>query len=206
MRRLAAAAGVIAAVLAMLLAGCAAATTPGPSTGATPTAALASTAATATVTIAPTPTAVGCPDGSSFEVVAAMSPDERVACLGGQSLTFDGVFGCAGCGGVETRVATPAWLAGKESDFLYSQTAAEPLGLALHFPPPLEAPEAGSILHVVGHFDDPRAGECRIAEPDPGNPDGSPMPIPAADALQYCRERFVVESFEITGTGPPPLG
>jgi hypothetical protein len=107
---------------------------------------------------------------------------------------------------VETRVATPAWLGGKEFDYLYSRTAAEPLALAIHFPPPLEAPEAGSILHVVGHFDDPRASECRIAEPDPANPDGSPVPIPEAEAIQYCRERFVVESFEITGTGPPPLG
>ena len=155
---------------------------------------------------APTPTAVGCPSPASLAIVVALEASSRLACFSGAALTFEGVFGCGGCGGVDTRTATPAWLAGKEFDFLNDSSSLQMGRLALHFPPALVAPAAGSILRVTGHFDDSRAGECQIAEPDPNNPDGSPVPIPETEAIQYCRERFVVDSFEVLGTGPVPVG
>ena len=57
-------------------------------------------------------------------------------------------------------------------------------------------PTAGQILRVVGHFDDPAAGSCAIS---PGEP---PVPLDPLVAALYCREQFVVESIEVTGTDP----
>jgi hypothetical protein len=55
----------------------------------------------------------------------------------------------------------------------------------------------------MGHFDDPLAKTCRIGDVE--GPDGTPAPIGTELSIEYCRHRFVVESFKVLGmaTFPP---
>jgi hypothetical protein len=190
-----------AAILLALLAGCAPTTpTPDRSQAATPPTSSAATSP------GPLPTPVACPDEVNLATVSGLDPAGRLSCLGDQTLTFKGTFGCGGCGGVDTQVSSPEWLTAMEFHYIHEPTSVDAGRLALHFPPDLTPPEEDSFVEVVGHFDDPRASECRIAWLNIEDPDASPIPIPVAEAIQYCRERFVVESFELLSVEeiPPP--
>jgi hypothetical protein len=71
--------------------------------------------------------------------------------------------------------------------------------LTIHFPPGGPArPAEGTILRVAVHVDDPAAASCRLTDVEP-EPD-TVLPIPTA--VFMCRERFVVDSYEVLGTDP----
>ncbi len=65
-------------------------------------------------------------------------------------------------------------------------------------PPDLAPPADRDIVRATLHVDDRAAAGCSYA-PDPGS---SPAPLvvdPAAVEV-FCRERLVLEAFEVTGT------
>jgi hypothetical protein len=95
------------------------------------------------------------------------------------------------------------WLASPTNVDIISVDPTDRLGpFALRFPPDgVEVPDAASIVRVTGHFDDDAAGDCSVALGEP------PAPVDAQAADLYCREQFVVESLEVTGTDPDfPFG
>ena len=120
---------------------------------------------------------------------------ERLACYGDRVITLEGAFGCGGCGGVALGLFEPRWLANPLALNFLSTEPQERIGpLALHFAPgDPEPPEWGSIIRVVGHVDDVASIGCTVA---PGDP---PSPTDPMAAELYCRERFVVDSYEVIG-------
>jgi hypothetical protein len=133
----------------------------------------------------------------------AMQPWEQLACFGSEQITFEGVFGCGGCGGAFPGTFEPEWLAHPLNFAIVSVDPNERMGpFALRFPPDgVAMPDPASIIRVTGHFDDAAASGCAVA------PGEEPQPVDAQTAELYCREQFVVESLEVTGTDPDfPFG
>ena len=149
---------------------------------------------------------VECPEGTvDIHTLYAMTPWARLACFGARQLTFEGTYGCGGCGGMAPGTFAPEWLAHPLDAKLIQPPYAEPHSvselLVLRDPPEdptLGEVEAGSVLRVTGHFNDPRAADCAIA---PGEPD-TEEPADDLAAEWFCREQFVVESWEVLGTDP----
>lgn len=126
---------------------------------------------------------------------------EQLACLGGGPVMIEGTYGCGGCGGFAPGTFEPGWLANPIFPPFHVLTAKVGTGIGridLHFPPArgLRDPAESSILRVVGHFDDGAATTCVIS---PGI-EGSEEPADPRAAVMYCRERFVVDSYEVIGT------
>ena len=128
---------------------------------------------------------------------------EQLACYGNGSLTLEGTYGCGGCGGLAPGTFEPGWLANPLFPPLPFLTAKPGKGIGridIHFASDggLEYPADGSILRVVGHYDDSVASSCHIA---PGF-EGEQIEADSRAAILYCRERFVVDSYEQIGTDP----
>jgi hypothetical protein len=126
---------------------------------------------------------------------------ERLACLGGGPVTIEGTYGCGECGGLAPGTFVPEWLAHPIFPPLPVLTAKPGTGIGridIHFPPEagLAYPEEGSIIRLVGHFDDAAATTCEIAAGEPE------VPADARAAVMYCRERLVVDSYQVIGTDP----
>lgn len=147
------------------------------------------------------------PGTLDIDHLVALSAYERVACLGSASLTVEGTFGCPFCDLLAHPYRTePGWLAdwGLELNILvpgWSTFPPFPGSIVLAAPPgvrPLEPSDRGAILRVTGHFNDPSATSCTIA---PG-PEAGTEPVSEEAAQWYCRERFVVESWEVIGADP----
>lgn len=122
---------------------------------------------------------------------------EQLACYGDRSLTLVGTYGCAVCGSYLPGTYEPGWLAypGQLSYLSNSQGS-----LVLHIPPESglgQIPNA-AIVRATGHFDDPAAATCVFTPPD----EPSAVPPDPANAVLYCRERFVVDSYEVIGSDP----
>jgi hypothetical protein len=134
-------------------------------------------------------------DEPSLELLQSLTDWERLSCYGDRSITIEGTYGCGGCGGLYPGTFEPPWLASPLNFNLLSVDASERIGpFAMRFAPEgPEFPEAASILSVTGHFDDPAAVGCVVAPLDA--PDG----IDTAVAELYCREQFVVDSYEVLG-------
>ena len=132
---------------------------------------------------------------TDLSALSAQAPWERYACNAGQSITFEGTFGCGGCGGVRFGVFEPVWLAYPLDLGFISVEPNERIGpMTLHFSEDGPAiPDGGSILRVRGHFADPAAANCVY------QPEGEPGPT-NDDAIElYCQIRFVVERYEVIG-------
>src|SRR5688572_3509021 len=130
-----------------------------------------------------------------------MTPWEHLACFGDRWLTFEGTFGCAGCGGAAPGEFEPAWLAYPLSfDWLFPDYASGPGYLELRFAPDsnLGLPAQGSIVRVTGHFNDPRSATCKMS-PFEGE---QATQVDSRLAELTCRERFVVDGFDVIGTDP----
>jgi hypothetical protein len=130
-----------------------------------------------------------CPPVADFANIWGMLGAERLACLGGQSLSLDGTFGfgCDGCGGVGGVSFSPGWLGDGLTEYPLERGGTR---FPIRFPPDVPVPAAASIVRVRGHFDDPRATECTASELDG-------PPIPASDAVAVCRQQFVVDSIVV---------
>ena len=130
--------------------------------------------------------------------IEAMLPWELLACFGTEQITLEGTFGCGICSGIFPGTFEPAWLAFPFSGAALSIDANARVGpFAMRFAPDGPAqPPHGSIVRVVGHFDDPAAAGCTVARGEP------PEPVDPRSAELYCREHFVVETLEVTGTDP----
>lgn len=143
------------------------------------------------------------PRPATLAILEAMLRWERLSCFGSESITIDGTYGCAGCGGATAGTFEPQWLANPSNFAPLSVDPNVRFGpFDLRFKPDgPAAPAPGSIVRVTGHFDDPAAAACTVA---PGDP---PSPIDSATAALWCREQFVVDALEVTGTDPDfPLG
>jgi len=127
---------------------------------------------------------------------------EQLACLGSGPVTIEGTYGCGGCGGFAAGTFEPSWLADPIGEVLVLRAKpGQGIGqIDMHVAPDagIELPAEGAILRVTGHFDDDAASTCFIA------PLEGEVPVPADEraALLYCRERFVIDSFEQIGTDP----
>lgn len=150
------------------------------------------------------PIAPRCPTTVDLLNVSGMLPAERLACFG-EPIVLEGTYGCSGCGGLSLGTYKPVWLAVPfEFDFL-SVNPADQLGpLALRFAPDgPPRPAIGSILRVTVHVDDPRSTKCTMSEPDGV---GGTVTIDVRTAMLFCRERLVVDTYEVLGVDPsfPP--
>lgn len=149
-----------------------------------------------------------CPGSvTDLSSVVALTPYERVACFGDGSLTVEGTYGCPFCDSLTHPYTTePTWLAewtlhlnvlvptwGEYPPFPGSIVLATPPDVA-----PIGIEHRGAVLRVTGHFDDARAADCSIT-PEPA----AGADPPHDEAVEwYCRERFVVDSWEAIGTDP----
>lgn len=140
-----------------------------------------------------------CPAGEpDLATVEAMLPWERLSCFGDRQLTLEGTYGCGACDGTWPGEFEPGWLAFPLSLAFLSVDAGERIGPFFgRFAPdgPIE-PEPGSVVRVIGHFDDPAATGCTVS------PGETPTVVDAAAAELYCREQFVIESIQVIGIDP----
>ena len=142
------------------------------------------------------PVAPRCPDTVDLANVTGMLGSERINCFGSDTIELRGAFGCGGCGGTAGGKFEPAWLA-SVLEFDYLAVGEVGTGtFALHFPPDGPAkPAEGTIIKVRGHFSDERSATCRITElAEDGN---LTVEVDNAAAEQWCRSKFVVESFVV---------
>jgi hypothetical protein len=152
-----------------------------------------------------------CPATVDLPSIQHLLGAELLACFGRTTLELRGTFGCGGCGGSFPGVFEPNWLANPMNfAFLSVTPAADRVGpFDLHFAPGgPEAPPAGSVIRVLGHFDDPAASTCTVSVIHPLHPAGEDLSaddfvaVPPEAANLACRQRFVVDSVEILGTDP----
>jgi hypothetical protein len=140
-----------------------------------------------------------CPD-PSLGFVEGAAPAERLRCWRGQRLTFDGWV--TGWQITSAYVGRPPWLAANATLAITDAIGPAVNGpaLPLHIPPgrdpppltPRDGPAPDTQVLITGHFDDSHSDECRH-EPDiPGV-----MALDAAVSTYWCRQRFVVEDWEL---------
>ncbi|HEX6656160.1 MAG TPA: hypothetical protein VF153_08125 [Candidatus Limnocylindria bacterium] len=141
---------------------------------------------------------VTCPAGELDLSVLAnqLTPWERLVCIGSGTVTVEGRYGCDGCGGV-TPGASPAWLA--------DLSQAPPVAARGNFypavniavPPDAPTPEGGDVIRATLHVDDAAASTC-VFDPPPDTDDAA-YDWNATAVQVFCRERLILESFEVTG-------
>ena len=142
-----------------------------------------------------------CPTTVDLASVDGMLPAERLACFGAP-IVLEGTFGCGGCGGINPSSYKPKWLIDPLTGSFLTVDVAKGLGPTwLRFPPDVPPqPADGSIIRVTVHVDDPRSTNCSITLADAS---GTPTEVvDARTAVLFCRERLVVDSYEIIGTDP----
>ena len=143
-------------------------------------------------------------DEPTLQHLSSLTEWERLACYGDRQITFEGVLGCGGCGGLYPGRFTPEWLAFPSYDDPISVEPQDAIGpMDLHWSPDgQERPNTSGvapILRVTGHFDDQAAEGCSIVFiGGPASGIEESEVDPAVSEL-FCRTNFVVESYEIIG-------
>jgi hypothetical protein len=143
-----------------------------------------------------------CPDVLDTTTLTAITAWERLACAGDRQLTLDGTYGCGTCEPFRRNLtATPDWFVSQLApvpDVLspvgqVDELGVGPIQLAWPAGPRPAEDDYGSILRVTGRFDDPRAADCafRLGSQD--------FRVDELAAEWYCREIFVVSSWDIVG-------
>lgn len=142
------------------------------------------------------PIAPRCPSVRDVVNLAAMLDSERLACFGSETIELEGTIKCSDCfGEVFAGTFEPDWLANPRELYDLSVNVDEALPLKVHFPPGGAAlPAEGATVRVRGHFSDPRSATCRITVQ---LTDGGTKAIANAAAEQWCRGKFVVDSFAV---------
>lgn len=141
---------------------------------------------------------VTCPSGPlDLDTLANdLTPWERLVCIGDQTVTIEGRYGCDGCGG-EVAGASPSWLADLTQSVPIAATGNFYPAVQIAVPPDASVPDAGDVVRATLHVDDPAATTCEYTPPS----DGAAPPLaydPVAVQL-FCREHLVLESFKVTG-------
>jgi hypothetical protein len=135
-------------------------------------------------------------------ILSAMLPGEQLACLGKTPLVLQGTWGCGGCGGAFPGTFKPDWLATPLSGF-FSVKWSQPAGpLQLYFPTGDARPDEGKILKVHAHLGDSHSATCKISIPTSEAFDAPLVPIRTADAVLYCKQHVVVDSYDVLGVDP----
>ena len=142
--------------------------------------------------------AVDCPSAEiDLDILAnELTPWERLVCIGSGTITIQGRYGCDGCGGV-TPGASPAWLADLSQAPPISARGNIYPAVNVAVPPDGPSPDDGDVIRATLHVDDPAASSCAFTPP-PDTDDAS-FEWDAAAVEVFCRERLVLESFEVTG-------
>ncbi len=138
---------------------------------------------------------VNCPsEPVSLGVVAfELTSWERLVCFHDAPITIEGTFGCDACP-YPTADINPRWLA--LSTAIGGRYSYYPL-IALHLPPDAPAPDNRDIIRATLVVDHPDSASCtHTLEPGASASERSPD---AAIVEMYCRERLVLDSFEIIG-------
>jgi len=141
-----------------------------------------------------------CPAVVDLASVAGMLPAERTACFGSNPFVLEGTFGCFGCGAIAIGSFTPPWLATPiELEFLSVDPSVTFGPVALRFAPDgPPRPGLGAIIRVTVHLLDARAESCSIVDGEGSDA----VTVPPETARHFCRERLVVDSYEVLGVDP----
>lgn len=133
-------------------------------------------------------------DPATIESIKAMRPWERLVCLRGITVTLEGTYGCAACGGSSIGLE-PAWLTWHT---VLLRTGAGGQPISFHAPPGFELPADGSIVHATLHVDDPAAETCSVSL----GSDGTTWTDSQEGPQLFCREQLVIDSIEVLGSDP----
>jgi hypothetical protein len=144
-----------------------------------------------------------CPSSADIESLTRITAWERASCMGDQQLTLEGTYGCGVCDSlVYEGTWEPEWLA----SYLNPMSPLSPVGqvqelgvepIVLAFPPAVGKPDSGmsgSMMRMIGHFNDRLSADCVVGDESGLSEDSA--------AEWYCRERFVVDQWEVTGADP----
>ncbi len=134
--------------------------------------------------------------------VGSLEPADRLRCFGDQKLTIEGYVIEWGGSDPATYLGTPEWLA-NEGEFALTLAIGPavdgpvvPFHLTseLLIPPltPRDGPIPAERVVLEGHFDDPRAVDCRH---EAARLDAPPMDSTLSEL--WCRQQFVVESWHL---------
>ena len=132
---------------------------------------------------------LACPDPSADPAAfLKLTPEERLACYGDETIEFRGtILGCGAGGFVVTY--EPQWLKSETGCGL--GPSPDVTTLMLRFPPTVpETVFPGGTFDITGHLDDPAAATCVATSSDPAT-----VAAPSSfEAVAICRTQFVVES------------
>jgi hypothetical protein len=142
-----------------------------------------------------------CPETVDLVNVAGMLDAERLACFEPQPFVLEGTYGCGDCGGTTIGTFKPNWLANPfEFNYLTVDLSTGLGPTSLHFRPAGPVPPAaGSIIRATVHIDDARSSRCEMTGI---GSEGASVVIDARTAVLWCRERLVVDSYELLGVDP----
>jgi hypothetical protein len=126
-----------------------------------------------------------------------LTPWGRLVCLSGAPIEIEGTYGCESCGD-EPRNAQPGWLADvSQHNVLAGQYSYYPF-VRIAVPPELMPPHARDVVRASLRVDDSSASSCSYV---PGPDDtGAVLEFDPIAIQVYCRERLVLDSFEVLGT------
>jgi hypothetical protein len=141
--------------------------------------------------------AADCPIGDpTVTDLVYMQPAERLSCFGDRELTLDPAIAVLAEPNPGGEVAgTPDWLAKDTLWRLYDSGGPDGVDppLAVVISPSLgDSIPAGTWLTVRGHFDDAASATCQRTFPE----EWGAIPESAETQRLFCREQFVVTSFE----------
>jgi hypothetical protein len=131
----------------------------------------------------------------TLSVLRSTKPWDRLVCLADGPIVIEGTFGCDTCLDEVTPGANPTWLADAEQHPPIAGSYQYYPFIKLAVPPGVSPPTHRDIVRARLHVDDPAASTCTYT-PEPGDSTAQPDPL----AVQiFCRERLVLDSFEVIG-------
>jgi hypothetical protein len=127
---------------------------------------------------------------------------ERLVCLRDSAIVVEGTFGCDGCGGA-THGAAPVWLADPTQHSPIADRYESYPFIRIAVPPGTRVPADRDIVRATLRVDHPAAATCTYAP----SLDDAEVPTEDYDPVAvrtYCRERLVLDSFEVLGRDTTP--
>ena len=149
--------------------------------------------------------AIECDAAGGVWGIVSSHPQRQLECLGGEPVVVEG-YATGGDAIQRAYGGDPSWLAEIQSIALSSVIgpAVEGFSLPIHLPPDLDEDvplsdrdgHQGTRLRVTGHLDDRASSGCERRPVA-----GSYPPMDAELSVQWCRQRFVVDSVEVVPEG-----